>query len=533
LLLAVAAFPSGCAETKPEHLMLPMQDGTRLATDYYLPPGDGPWPVMLMRSTYGRAVGDVKDHMRRGIALVVQDVRGMGESEGEPNVFHAEGWRPGFTDGAETVAWIAAQPWCNGRIGTQGGSALAITQMLLAPATALLHAQAMDVGPASFYHDAVYHGGVFRKKLMEGWLTAIKQPHVVPLYKAHPYYDEFWSYYDAGARAEDITAPGLFIGAWYDIFDQGTIDAFVSRETRGAPGARGNNYLVMKWGGHGEYKGEDYRYHENTQELRVSRLRDAFFDAHLLGDTDALAAWPKVHYYVLGDDRDPNAPGNEWRTAETWPPFETVATPFFLTQDGGLNQADPAEPGSRAFTFDPNDPYPTHGGPNLLLPFGPYDQRLYSREREDLLIFSTPPLEEPLEITGRVTCTLYVSSDAPDTDFTAKLVDVYPEPDGREINLLDGVIRVKCRDSLSQPAPPLTGPDEVVAVTIDLWTTSIVVNTGHRIALHVSSSNYPRFEVNPNTGADFPAEGEPMRSARNTVHTGGPYPSALFLPLRP
>lgn len=532
LLLSVSL--NACAQPKPDLVMLPMSDGVRLATDVYRPAGEDPSPVILMRSTYGRGGGGVEDLLARGYALVVQDVRGRGDSEGEAYVFNADGWRPGLTDGADTVAWIKAQPWCNGKIGTQGGSALAITQMLLAPATTDLLAQCLEVGPASLYHDVVYTGAVFRKCLIEGWLKAIQEPHLIDVYKAHPTYDDFWAFYNVVPKAGQVTAPGLFIGGWYDIFDQGTIDAFLARERDGGEGARGRNYLVMKWSGHGpDNKESEYRYNENRFDLKIGDLRRAFFDYHLKGDELALDGWRKVHYYTMGDDTTPNAPGNEWRTADAWPPFETVPTSFYLHRDGGLETAPPASDDALSFTFDPANPFPTLGGPNLLIPFGPFDQRKVRAGRDDLLIFATAPFEAPIEATGRVSIMLYVSSDAPDTDFTAKLLDIYPEGDAREINILDGVIRVKHRDSLESAAPLLTGPEEVVRVTIDLWSTSWVFNTGHRIGLHVSSSNYPRFEVNPNTGDDFPRDGVPMRPARNTVHMAPGYPSALVLPVRP
>jgi predicted acyl esterase len=531
LLFALCITPAACAQNPPETFRVAMEDGTELVTDVHLPEGEGPWPVVLMRSTYGRALAPRDEFLSAGYALVVQDVRGMGESPGEAHVFHAEGWRPGLMDGKDTVDWVAAQPWCNGLIGTYGGSALAITQMLVAPTTEKIAAQYLEVGPASFYHDGVYPGGVFRKRMLEGWLTAIQQPHLIAVYKSHPYADEFWSYLNVLPKAEDVTAPGIFVGAWYDIFCQGTIDAFLAREERGGVGARGANYLIMKWGGHGPYQGTDYAYPKNTEDLKVSKIREAFFRAHLQDDKRGLARIPKVHYYTLGDDTAPDAPGNEWRTADAWPPFDTVETPLYLTR-AGLERTSPTEAESKSFTFDPKDPYPTHGGPNLLLPFGPYDQRKFSKDRKDLLIFETPALETPLEITGQVRCKLYVSSDAPDTDFTAKLVDVYP--DGREINLLDGIMRVKLREGFAQPLPLLEGPGQVVAVDIDLWTTSIVINAGHKIALHISSSNYPRFEVNPNTGDDFPPEdATAMRAAENSIHFGGEYPSALLLPARP
>lgn len=188
---------------------------------------------------------------------------------------------------------------------------------------------------------------------------------------------------------------------------------------------------------------------------------------------------------------------------------------------------------TREFVYDPEDPYPTLGGALLFfdVPAGPQDQRKYSKERRDLLTFMTPLLEAPVEVAGRVSVRLFVSSDAPDTDFTAKLVDVYPDGDGREINILDGIRRVKYRESLDHTSPPLTGPDEVVALDIDLWSTSWVANRGHRIAVFVSSSNYPRFEANPNTGADYAEPGGEMRKARNCIHMDHTHPSALVLPI--
>jgi putative CocE/NonD family hydrolase len=231
----------------------------------------------------------------------------------------------------------------------------------------------------------------------------------------------------------------------------------------------------------------------------------------------------------------PGAPGNEWRTADAWPPYPTQETALNLWPDGSLRQEEPIEPSGLSFIYDPANPYPTLGGANLIpdFPAGIFDQRKFSTTRTDLLKFATPPLTEPLEITGNVKVRLAVSSDAPDTDFTAKLVDIFPDGDSREINLLDNIRRVKTRNGYSEFAPLLTGPEEVVVLEIDLWSIAWVFNTGHRIGLHISSSNYPRFELNPNTGANYPVDGEPMRPAVNTVRMGPGVPSSLILPVRP
>ncbi len=528
ITLAWGLKPSG-------HVRVPMRDGTKLATDYYLPEdGPGPWPVVLIRSTYGRAHAS-EGTLKRGYAMVIQDARGLGASRGESHVFYSDGWRPGRQDGADTVDWVIRQPWCNGKVGTTGGSALAMTQILLAPTTTAVSAQSLGVCPANFYHDVVYTGGVLRKSLVENWLRAMGQSRVIEVYRDVPYYNPFWSHYNTLERAPDISAPAFLVGGWYDIFQQGTIDAFVEREKNGGEGARGKNYLVITWAPHNGDVTKDYAYGDGTRGLDIGAMRRGFFDACLKGDSQAMAGIPKVHYYVYGDDKDPGAPGNEWRSAETWPPFTPKETLLYLDQGGTMLREPPkADSASLGYTFDPKDPCPTLGGANLAaaLPSGPFDQRKLSTTRTDILAFASAPLEAPIEVTGRVKVVLHVSSDAPDTDFTAKLLDIYPEGDGRELNVLDGIRRVKMREGFDRPLPLLQGPDEVVTVEIDLWSTSWVFNRGHRIGLHVSSSNHPRFEVNANTGADHPSDNGYIRVAHNRVHCDARYPSALILPIR-
>lgn len=512
---------------------VPMTDGTLLATDVYLPDGEGPWPVILERSLYSRNM-NMNGFIKDGYVAVVQDVRGFGASEGDNHVFFSDGWRPNLHDGADTVTWIKEQAWCNGKIGTNGTSALAMTQMLMAPTTPHISAQFVNKVPSNFYFDVVYLGGVFRKNLTEGWLAALGQVPTIHVYKEIPQYNDYWTYYNTVAKAGSITAPAVFCGSWYDIFQQGTLEGFLARETEGGSGAKGNNYLVMQWDTHRGDMSPDYHYKENRNDFSNYILRNRFFDYHLKGDTSALDGMAKVHYYVFGDDTAPDAPGNEWRTASTWPPCPTTDTRYYLCADGSLKEkATTGNSEALEFTFDPQDPFPTLGGANLLpnLPSGPYDQRKLSQHRNDLLHFVSAPLKEPVEVIGRVKVILYVSSDAPDTDFTAKLVDIYPLGDEREILVLDHIRRVKTRSGFDTIAPPLQGLEDVVELEIDLWSTAWVFNTDHRIGLHISSSNYPRFEVNVNTGADHPKEGEEMRVAHNRVHCTQDYPSVLIVPV--
>jgi len=514
------------ASDQPEVVTVPMRDGVQLAASVLLPPGDGPFPVVLSRSVYGRPAGAAGAFLGMGMAVVIQDTRGRGDSEGEDQMFATDGWGD-LQDGADTLAWLLDQEWCDGKVATFGPSALSITQMLMAPATDGLACQALWVADSKFYGDLSYQGGVWRKALCETWLTKVGSPHIIDIWKAHPTDDEFWSFYNAELQAESVTAPAVHVGGWWDIFQQGTIANFATRQNRGGEGAKGNQQLIMGPWLHGpKQEPGDLKLPENYLYDFIGHTT-RFLRYWLLDDENGIMDEPPVRYYCLGDVEDPDAPGNEWRTAETWPPFPTVETPCYLAPGGTLSTGSPLDEDSEfTYSFDPADPCPTKGGPNLTIEAGPFDQRAIG-ERADVLKFATDVIAEPLEITGPVKVRLFVSSDAPDTDFTAKLIDVYP--DGREILMLDGIQRVKFRNGFKEADPLLTG--EIGELEIDLWSISLVFNEGHRIGLHVSSSNHPRFEVNPNSGDDFPTE-DNLRVAVNTIHVGPACPSALILPVR-
>jgi len=508
---------------------VPMRDGVELATEIFLPEGSGPFPVTLMRSVYGRAFAaqQAKPFNEKGVAIVVQDTRGRGGSDGTDMIFLTDGWGE-LQDGADTVSWIRAQAWCNGTVTTMGGSALGITQVLMAGATQDVAAQSMLVATSDFYGQLSYQGGVWRKYLCENWIKMQGSEHVIELWKSHPNRSEFWEQFNATARAPEITAPGLHIGGWWDIFAQGTLDAFTSRQHQGGEGARGQQLLVMGPWLHGPTReAGDLTLPENFN-YDFGKLEREFLDEWNLGVDHGVMSGPVVRYYTLGDVENPDAPGNEWRTADDWPPFETNDTPYYLAPGNTLVTEAPPNRNMISYRYDPADPCPTMGGANLfvhVLPTGPKDQRELN-ERGDVVTFMTPVLEDPVEITGRVKVVLFVSSDAPDTDFTAKLLDVYP--DGREILMLDNIQRVKFRNGFEHADPLPIG--EVGRLEIDLWSISLIVDKGHRIGVQISSSNYPRFEKNPNTGADFPDEDD-LRPATNTIHFGGEYPSALILPI--
>ena len=226
----------------------------------------------------------------------------------------------------------------------------------------------------------------------------------------------------------------------------------------------------------------------------------------------------------MGDTEDKNAPGNFWRSVATWPPA-AKATPFYFHADRTLSQEKSVGEGQLTYKYDPQDPVPTLGGQNLLISKGPMDQRPVE-SRQDVLLFSTEPLAEPVEVTGRITVKLYVASDCPDTDFTAKLCDVYP--DGTSMLVTDGIQRASLRNSFERREP--LEPGKVYEVNVDLWSTSLIFNRGHRLRVAVSSSNSPRFEPNANTGDPHPAPGK-TRVASNTIHVSDQYPSHIVLPL--
>jgi uncharacterized protein len=248
-----------------------------------------------------------------------------------------------------------------------------------------------------------------------------------------------------------------------------------------------------------------------------------WFDYWLKGVGNGIMDEPPVRYYVMGDTTDPKAPGNEWRTSTVWP-VPAKLTSFFLQTGGGLSEQI-ANSSRSTYQYDPKNPVPTIGGQLLFGKKGPMDQRPIG-ERKDVLKFQTAPLAAPVEVTGRVTVELWAESDCPDTDWMAKLVDVYP--DGTERLVLDSALRARFREGFDKEV--LMKKGEVYKFKIDLWSTSLVFNKGHRIAVHVSSSNDPRFDPNPNTGKPMRADGE-TRVATNTIHHSRAYPSRILLPI--
>ncbi|MBI2842837.1 MAG: CocE/NonD family hydrolase [Armatimonadetes bacterium] len=504
----------------------------KLATDVYLPPGPGPFPIALARTPYDKSgtATTAAQGVELGYAMVVQDTRGRYASEGRGLPYIGDGWW-GQWDGYDTLEWIAKQPWCNGKIGTWGGSALGATQLGLAGTgtTRLTCAHIQAAAPTS-YHRGIYPGGVFKKSMIEQWIkTTNYPPQAIEPWIGHPVYDDYWRMRDPAFRFKYVNAPAIHIGGWFDTFSQGTIDAFVGFQKHGGKGARGKQKLLMGPWPHGLLIASDKSVGElafpqyrtpPTQVLDTWRV----FDHYLKGIKNGIEQEPPVIYYVMGDANDPKAPGNVWRTASDWPPVKAKATPFYLSTHRTVSGVKPTG-GSLSYTYDPKDPAPTVGGPQWTMPPGPIDQRKVEA-RPDVLVFTSDPLTEPIEVTGRLKAFLWASSDAPDTDFIVKLCDVYP--DGRSMNICEGVLRARFRKSFSEET--FMKPGRVYRFEIDLWSTSIIFNKGHRIRVDVTSSSYPGYDPNPNTGEPFRGS-DRTQVAQNTIWFGGKYASHILMPI--
>ncbi|MDQ7779364.1 MAG: CocE/NonD family hydrolase [Planctomycetota bacterium] len=524
------------AAADKETVMVPMTDGVKLATDIYLPEGEGPFPVVLMRTPYGKSgptkgavdTSGARQWTSLGYAYVAQDMRGRFDSEGENVPFIGCGWGE-HKDGVETIAWVRKQTWCNGKVGTFGSSASGITQNLMAGAVPEgLTAQYIQVAAASLYHHAYCVGGALRKCQVENWSTGHGfNPKALDGMREHPSYDEHWKNSDSTTKHSVMNVPAVHFGGWFDTFQQGTIDSFVGRQNGGAEGAKGKQKLVIGPWDHGGWRKDDVG--ELTfPDCGIPKRYDAtrWFEYHLKGVDNGMMNEPAIAYYVLGDANDPKAPGNQWRYVNDWP-VPSTATRYYFCANKTLTATKPdsAKDGVLEYTFDPESPCPTIGGCNLTIPRGPRDQAKVE-SRTDVLVFTTDPLTEPLEVTGRVAATVCLASSAVDTDLSVRLCDVYP--DGKSYLMAEGMLRARYRGGFEKPV--LMEPGSTVEATVDMWSISIIFNKGHRIRVTVTSSNYPRFDLNPGTGKPWSDDGEKVKQT-NKIHCGAGGVSHITLPV--
>lgn len=530
---ALVSVSASRAEDKPDvakgakEEMVAMRDGVKLATNIFLPKGDGPWPVVLNRTPYSKdgMFGSLAGrYTSAGYVFVIQDCRGRYRSEGKYRPFEAD-----LEDGFDTVNWIESQPWCNGMVGMSGASAMGITSLLAAIAQPkALKAAYVVVAPHSFWHEATWINGVFKDADTTGWMKGQHAEHLLDERKATLLGGDEQQKRDIVLHRHQIKIPIYHVGGWYDIFAVGTQSNFSFLHNEGAEGARGKQKLLMGPYGHGALAG-DLKYKGDGGLLAAISDDIRWFDHYLKGKDNGIDREPAVKYYHMAAARKKEfSDKNGWKTTDNWPPA-SEKTKYYLGEAGQLTTEKPSSStSSTSYVHDPKNPVPTVGGANLTLPLGPKDQREIG-ERQDYLRFQTEPLAEDVSLAGPVDLELFAATDAPDTDFVVKLVDVYP--DGYEALLLDAPLRAMYRDGVAADKVKPMEPGKPTAMKLHLGGLAQTFEKGHRIAVHVASSNAPRFEVNPNTG-DLPGqEKSEARPAKNTIYHDAEHPTAVILPI--
>jgi len=589
-----------------KNLMMPVRDGVRLATDVYLPDGDptpsGPFPAILIRTPYDKTgLAETAEFFTKyGYAVVTQDVRGRFASQGTFYIYTNEG-----PDGYDAVEWVASRPWCNGDVGTYGGSYLAATQNALAVlCPPHLRTMFVMVGTSNYVEDGAGRGGAFALlhnltygfrlaytgkegrhydaeevtdtpgglALQQAYNNLANWLYVAPLkadspfqwapsyqkwytdWRAHPTYDDYWkqngyNFEEYHERYPDI--PICFVGGWYDIFKRGTLKNF-----QGLSGHKSYTRLLMGPWTHstGTTFAGDVSFGPRAK-MSMKHEAARWFDHFLKGKTNGIEKEPRIKYFLMGagntvKNKDGRLQsGGVWKTAQNWPPNGFHEQLFYLHGDGRLPTSVCKSDASSLFMYNPRQPVPTIGG-NIdsgkhLVRRGAQNQvqrpgdlatdhqRLPLSSRPDVLTFQTSSLNRDVEVTGSLRVVLWVSSSAKDTDFTAKLIDVYPPskdyPAGYAMNLEDGIVRMRFRNSREREE--LMSPRTVYRVTIDLWATANLFLKGHKIRLDISSSNFPMYDVNPNTGESL-GQHTHMVNAMNTVYHDPNRTSCLVLPIR-
>ncbi|HHH75710.1 MAG TPA: CocE/NonD family hydrolase, partial [Phycisphaerae bacterium] len=338
-------------------------------------------------------------------------------------------------------------------------------------------------------------------------------------------YDDEWRRYDSTLKHSVMKVPAVHVGGWFDTFSQGTIDSFIGRQHKGAAGAKGNQRLVMGPWAHGGARSDGVGQLKFPNNRMPGAYSSGQFFKEILTDGKLDKKTLPVAYYVMGDTSKADSPGNEWRFAKDWPvPADEVGYYFHgggkLTTLKGTNSK-----AGVTYIFYPAKPCPTVGGSNLVLPRGPMDQQKIE-SRDDVLVFTTGQLSEPVEVTGRVSARIFISSSAVDTDLSVRLCDVYPS--GESYIMAEGMLRLRRRAGMDKNV--LLAKGQVYEVTVDCWSTSIIFNKSHRIRVAVTSSNYPRFDINPGTGKVFKV-GDATVKQTNTIHCSATMPSQIILPV--
>ncbi len=521
-----------------------MRDGVRLSTNVFRPHAGVKLPAVLVRTPYGKGTELSSAYLlfvENDYAVVIQDVRGRGASEGVFGSIDQEG-----PDGHDTIDWIAAQRWSDGKIAMLGGSYLGIVQWKAALTNnPYLKAISPAVSGSDDYEDRFYSkGGAMKLGHRLMWLSDnLRAPglarqdfskyvwhlplrtadqaaagRTIDLYQRaldHPAYDSFWKATSTREQLDKARVPVLAFGGWYDPFVENDLDTFVKLRGMG----REARIVIGAWAHNTSSKFPDVDFGPDGN-LPVRRMQLEWFDRWLKSKEPARPEAP-VRVFLMG--------ANRWRDEREWPPARMRPVASYLASGGRLQGTTAAGGKPDHFVYDPRKPVPTLGGAlccdATIFPWGPRDQRPVEN-RPDVLVYTGGVLGRDLEVLGTVRLLLYAATSAADTDFTGKLVDVYP--DGRAINVADGILRLRYRESPERPKP--AKPAEIYRLTIDMGVTGIVFRKGHRIRLEVSSSNFPHYDRNPNTGKLVAGETK-VRPATQTIYHDAKHPSQLILPV--
>jgi putative CocE/NonD family hydrolase len=538
---------------------VPAYDGVNLATDVFLPDGPGAFPCVITRTPYSRAGlrGMAQHFTGKGYAYVTQDCRGKYDSDGQfiPLVDEAR-------DGQATIEWVANQRWCDGRIGLWGRSYLGIVQV---PAASggheALKCMAPSVAPGSFFRDWLRYDGCFALGNAIRWslthATCHTQPplehftwnELCPLpnpeaiadrvgfetpvlsqWAKHDRYDEYWEQVDQCLMHERIEVPGFHAGGWFDHLTRGQFDAYQNIRDNGATALaqKGQRLLIGPWGhtntgntgpNHCQYGDWDFG---TEADLSVLEYEMRFLDFYLKDEDNGYTEQPPVKAFLMGENR--------WIDLDDWPVPGAVTQSWYLSwedESGQLALETPHRSNARSYVYNPRDPVPTRGGP-IYWGFefaGPVDQRPLLN-RDDLLVYRSRELTSPMAVIGPIELDLFISSDAEDTDFIARLC--VQEPSGAITCLALGSIRCRYRGSWSNPTP-LT-PGSVIPIHLQMGNIAYVFPAGSRICLIITSSDFPRIQPHPNTMASPFSETKPITALNSILH-GDTTPSCLKLPI--
>ena len=538
LLWGLACDGSG-GLPEPYPAQVPLRDGKTLAADVFLPARIGAFPTILILTPYNRRVlaaaaprtesaTELID--REHYAYVVVDWRGFYGSTAASVDTAEDPLKQVGQDGRDTVEWIASQEWSDGKVGMLGTAAAGMAAYATA-AEKPSHLLCIAPVAARFVenYEQHYHGGVFKRgRALERDRAGFRGQ--TDILTAHPMRDAWWEVVEWSRlrSLSEVDVPILMIAGWYDPETEGLLATFRTILGKGAPRAReGTKVVIGPWTRGGAMRG-DAQVGEiafPAAEGVSAREAQRFLDYWLRGKRDnRWADEPPVRYYEMAAD--------VWRDSTTWPPADSNEKAYYLAASGMLLPEPTARVGEDAFTYDPADPSPTVGGAAVQLTgdgqlsgAGPKDQRELVESRDDVIAYTSEPLGTGLSVIGSARVKLYVSSDRADTDFAVRLCDVHP--DGRSMLVTDGVQRLRFREGTWRDAP--ANPGEVVELTVVLAVTAHRFLSAHRIRLLAGSSNFPRFDVNPNNGEAFAGEGD-MLVARNHIHYGPERQSALILP---